>query len=140
MREVPRCAFGGDSLLRVSTHPLPTNLIRERVDYWDEIVIVEEAGPLVDTRLNGLFGLPGKLIRRRLDGFLPVVGELFLRRQLTTRRRVRKPAHLCAAETISIRKGHTALAPHESAAVTQSSNVDWGPELFAIEIGRPEAA
>jgi len=67
---------GGDSLLKISTYPLPVNLIRKLVDHCDEIVIVEEGYPFIETRLNGLLGLPGKTIRGKLGGSLPAAGEL----------------------------------------------------------------
>jgi indolepyruvate ferredoxin oxidoreductase alpha subunit len=65
-----------DSLLKISTYPLPANLVRELVDHCDEIVVVEEGYPFIETRLNGLLGLPGKAVRGKLGGFLPAAGEL----------------------------------------------------------------
>ena len=67
---------GGDSLLKIGTYPPPVNLIRQLVDHCDELVVVEEGYPFVETRLNGLLGLPGKLVRGKLDGSLPASGEL----------------------------------------------------------------
>jgi indolepyruvate ferredoxin oxidoreductase alpha subunit len=66
----------GDSLLKIGTYPLPTNLIRDLVDHCEEIVVVEEGYPFIESRLNGLLGLPGKLVRGKLDGSLPASGEL----------------------------------------------------------------
>ena len=66
----------GDSLLKIGTYPLPTSLIRDLVNHCEEIVVVEEGYPFIESRLNGLLGLPGKLVRGKLDGSLPATGEL----------------------------------------------------------------
>ncbi len=66
----------GDSLLKIGTYPLPVNLVRDLVNHCEEIVVVEEGYPYIETRLNGLLGLPGKLVRGKLDGTLPATGEL----------------------------------------------------------------
>jgi indolepyruvate ferredoxin oxidoreductase alpha subunit len=66
----------GDSLLKIGTYPLPTNLIRDLVSHCEEIVVVEEGYPFIESRLNGLLGLPGKLVRGKLEGSLPASGEL----------------------------------------------------------------
>ncbi|MBU0618127.1 MAG: indolepyruvate ferredoxin oxidoreductase [Planctomycetes bacterium] len=66
----------GDSLLKIGTYPLPANLIRDLVNHCEEIVVVEEGYPFIESRLNGLLGLPGKLVRGKLDGSLPASGEL----------------------------------------------------------------
>jgi len=66
----------GDSLLKIGTYPLPLNLIRDLVSHCEEIVVVEEGYPFIESRLNGLLGLPGKLVRGKLEGSLPASGEL----------------------------------------------------------------
>jgi indolepyruvate ferredoxin oxidoreductase alpha subunit len=66
----------GDSLLKIGTYPLPTNLVRDLVNHCEEIVVVEEGYPFIESRLSGLLGLPGKLVRGKLDGSLPAAGEL----------------------------------------------------------------
>lgn len=65
-----------DSLLRVAVYPLPGNLIRKLVDHCDEIVVLEEGYPFIESRLCGLYGVPGKQIRGKLEGSLPLDGEL----------------------------------------------------------------
>jgi indolepyruvate ferredoxin oxidoreductase alpha subunit len=70
-----------ESLLKVGTYPLPINLLRELVDHCDEIIVVEEGYPFIESRLTGLLGLPGKLVRGKLmrdgqDSLLPPSGEL----------------------------------------------------------------
>jgi indolepyruvate ferredoxin oxidoreductase alpha subunit len=64
------------SVLKISTYPLPFNLIRQLVEAVEEILIVEEGYPFIEERLRGLFGLPGKKIRGKLSGDLPLTGEL----------------------------------------------------------------
>jgi indolepyruvate ferredoxin oxidoreductase alpha subunit len=66
----------GDSLLKIATYPLPVNLVRKLVDHCEEIVVVEEGYPYIETRLNGVLGLPGKTVRGKASGALPPTGEL----------------------------------------------------------------
>ena len=66
----------GDSLLKIGTYPLPLNHIRDLANHCEEIVVVEEGYPFIESRLTGLLGLPGKLVRGKLDGSLPAFGEL----------------------------------------------------------------
>jgi indolepyruvate ferredoxin oxidoreductase alpha subunit len=65
-----------DSLLKITAYPLPRNLIRELVDHCAEIVVVEEGYPYIESRLNGILGLPDKHVRGKLEGSLPASGEL----------------------------------------------------------------
>ena len=74
-----REALGADSdysLLRIGTYPLPVALIRELVSHCNEIWVVEDGYPFIESRLNGVLGLPGKSIRGKLSGDLPPSGEL----------------------------------------------------------------
>ncbi len=74
-----REALGGrpeDSLLRVAVYPLPTDRIREILGHCDEIYVIEEGYPFIEQRLIGLLGIPGKSVRGKLDGTLPMDGEL----------------------------------------------------------------
>lgn len=75
-----REVLGGDathySLLKIGTYPLPIELIRRLVDHCDEILVVEEGAPLIESKLCGLLGLPGKTIRGRRTGALPAQGEI----------------------------------------------------------------
>jgi indolepyruvate ferredoxin oxidoreductase alpha subunit len=64
------------SLLRVSTYPLPVALIRQLVAHCNEIWLIEEGYPFIESRLNGVMGVPGKAIRGKLSGDLPLAGEL----------------------------------------------------------------
>jgi indolepyruvate ferredoxin oxidoreductase, alpha subunit len=74
-----REAIGTDeeySLLRICTYPLPIKLIRELVAHCNEIWVIEEGYPFIESRLNGLLGLTGKFVRGKLSGDLPPTGEL----------------------------------------------------------------
>ena len=64
------------SLLRISTYPIPVEKVRSLVSHCNEIWIVEEGYPFIETRLNGLLGVPGKAIRGKLSGDLPSTREL----------------------------------------------------------------
>ncbi|MBS1714479.1 MAG: indolepyruvate ferredoxin oxidoreductase [Armatimonadetes bacterium] len=65
-----------DTLLRIGRSPLPTDLVRRFVDHCEEIVVVEEGQPFIESRLTGLLGLTGKFVKGKLDGTLPLDGEL----------------------------------------------------------------
>jgi indolepyruvate ferredoxin oxidoreductase alpha subunit len=67
---------GDASVLKIGRYPLPVGLIRKLVDHCDEILVVEDGYPYVERRLNGVLGLPGKAVRGRLTGDLPLTGEL----------------------------------------------------------------
>lgn len=72
LRSLPR----RPSLLKVGTYPLPEELLRQLVYHVDTILVVEEGYPLIERTLRGLFGIPGKTIRGKLGGDLPLSGEL----------------------------------------------------------------
>jgi indolepyruvate ferredoxin oxidoreductase alpha subunit len=67
---------GIPSLLKIATYPLPAALIRRLVDSVSTVLVVEEGYPFIERNLRGLLGLTGKGIRGKLDGFLPLTGEL----------------------------------------------------------------
>jgi indolepyruvate ferredoxin oxidoreductase alpha subunit len=64
------------SLLKIATYPIPEDLIEELVEHVDTLLVVEEGYPLIEKRLSGVFGIPGKNIRGKLSGHLPATGEL----------------------------------------------------------------
>jgi indolepyruvate ferredoxin oxidoreductase, alpha subunit len=64
------------SLLKIGMYPLPAGLIRQLVDHCEEILVVEEGFPFIEKRLLGVLGVPGKSIRGKLSGDLPLTGEL----------------------------------------------------------------
>ncbi len=67
---------GRPSILKVSTYPLPEGRIRELVAHVDEVLVVEEGFPLIERALRGMYGVPGKTVRGKLDGAVPLQGEL----------------------------------------------------------------
>ena len=72
-------ALGDDSdhsILKLTVYPTPPSLVRELVGHCDSITVIEEGYPLVERQLLGLLGVPGKSIRGKLDGTLPLQGEL----------------------------------------------------------------
>ena len=75
VREVAGMDFAF-SLLKIGTYPTPAELVRRIVDHCDEILVVEEGYPYLETQLCGLLGVPGKAIHGRQDGSLPPDGEL----------------------------------------------------------------
>ncbi len=66
----------GCSLLKITQYPIPTALIQQMVaDGAEEILIMEEGQPVVEELLHGM--VPSTVvIRGRLTGNLPRVGEL----------------------------------------------------------------
>jgi indolepyruvate ferredoxin oxidoreductase alpha subunit len=64
------------SILKIGQYPIPTGLVRDLIDHCDDILIAEDGYPLLEKRLLGVLGVPGKRIRGRLSGDLPAAGEL----------------------------------------------------------------
>lgn len=64
------------AVLKISTYPLPLELIRQLVKASEEILVVEEGYPFIEERLKGLLGVANKEIRGKLSGDLPLTGEL----------------------------------------------------------------
>ncbi len=64
------------SVLKVGTYPLPEALVARLFDHADTILVVEEGAPLIERRLKGQFGIPGKTLKGKLSGDLPPSGEL----------------------------------------------------------------
>jgi indolepyruvate ferredoxin oxidoreductase alpha subunit len=64
------------SVLKIGTYPLPAERIRGLVDHCEDILVVEEGYPFIESRLIGPLGLPGKAVRGKLTGDLSLDGEL----------------------------------------------------------------
>ncbi len=64
------------SVLHVEHYPLPASMVRTLVDHCQEILVAEDGYPFIERRLTGLLGVPGKAIRGKLTGDLPITGEL----------------------------------------------------------------
>ena len=63
-------------ILKLAVYPLPEAKIARLFEQVDTVLVVEEGYPLIESRLRGLFGVAGKTIRGKLDGSLPLAGEL----------------------------------------------------------------
>ncbi len=66
----------GPSVLKISTYPAPEALIARLVSQVDTVLVAEDGYPLIETRVRGMFGIPGKKVLGRLTGDLPASGEL----------------------------------------------------------------
>jgi len=64
------------SLLKIGTYPVAENLVRKLVEHVGEVLVVEEGYPLIEETLKGVYGIPGKKLRGKLSGDLPLTGEL----------------------------------------------------------------
>ena len=64
------------SVLSLGQYPIPANLIRQLVDHVDELLVLEDGYPIVETTVRGLFGLSGVTMQGRMTGELPRAGEL----------------------------------------------------------------
>jgi indolepyruvate ferredoxin oxidoreductase alpha subunit len=64
------------SILKVSTYPIPTNLVTKLIDHVDAILVAEEGYPLIERMLKGTYGIHGKNLLGKLSGNLPLSGEL----------------------------------------------------------------
>ncbi|MGD8439963.1 MAG: thiamine pyrophosphate-dependent enzyme [Holophagae bacterium] len=64
------------SVLSIRQYPVPANKIRRLVEHVDELLVLEDGYPLVETMIRGLFGLVGVEVQGRMTGELPRTGEL----------------------------------------------------------------
>jgi len=69
---------GGDeiSFLKVGSFPMPTAQVRQLMDHCDEVLIVEDGYPFMESSLKGLLDSAPKPVHGKLDGWLPRTGEL----------------------------------------------------------------
>ncbi|MCK4661032.1 MAG: indolepyruvate ferredoxin oxidoreductase [Phycisphaerae bacterium] len=64
------------SILRITQYPLPVNKIRQLVEHCDEITVMEDGYPFIESQLRGVLQIPGKAINGKHTGHLPMTGEL----------------------------------------------------------------
>ena len=64
------------SILKLSTYPVPETLISELVQHVDSVLVVEEGYPFIEKNLRGILGFKEKTVLGKLDGHLPMTGEL----------------------------------------------------------------
>lgn len=62
-------------VLKISQYPLPKKQLRKLVDECDEILVLEDGQPVVESMLKGYLGI-GVKVKGRLDGTLSRDGEL----------------------------------------------------------------
>lgn len=74
---VAECFPGGVPfpMLKISQYPLPKVLVARLADACDEILVVEEGQPVIERSLRGVLDR-GVKVRGKLDGVLPLTGEL----------------------------------------------------------------
>ena len=64
------------SVLSIRQYPIPAAKIRALVEHVDELLVLEDGYPLVESTVRGLFGLDSVRVAGRLTGELPRTGEL----------------------------------------------------------------
>jgi indolepyruvate ferredoxin oxidoreductase alpha subunit len=64
------------SYLKISTYPFPENKLRQLLEKVEEILVIEEGYPFMERFIRGIAGIPGKVIRGKMDRSLPSSGEL----------------------------------------------------------------
>lgn len=62
-------------IVKISQYPLPEKLIEDLYNQCDKILVLEEGYPVVEEMLRGFLN-KGKTIMGRMDGSLPMAGEL----------------------------------------------------------------
>ena len=62
-------------VLKITQYPLPIALIEKMADECESIMVAEEGYPVIEEQLRGLLDR-GLVVKGRLDGVLPRVGEL----------------------------------------------------------------
>ncbi len=63
------------SVLKIGQYPVSRKLMNELYESVDEILVLEEGYPIIEELLKGMLNL-GKPIHGRLDGTIPMAGEL----------------------------------------------------------------
>lgn len=63
------------SVLKIGQYPVPRELMSKLYESVDEILILEEGYPIIEELLRGMLN-KGKPIHGRLDGTIPMAGEL----------------------------------------------------------------
>jgi len=62
-------------VLKITQYPLPISLIEKMADECQSIMVIEEGCPVIEEQLRGLLDR-GLVVKGRLDGVLPRMGEL----------------------------------------------------------------
>ena len=64
------------SILSICQYPLPAEKIRTLAAHVDDLLILEDGYPFVETTVRGLFGVDGVHVRGRMSQEIPRTGEL----------------------------------------------------------------
>ncbi|MCP4591711.1 MAG: indolepyruvate ferredoxin oxidoreductase [bacterium] len=64
------------SILKITQYPLPKGKIRQLAEHCDEITVIEDGYPFIETQLKGVLGAEDKVIHGKQSGHLPKTGEL----------------------------------------------------------------
>jgi indolepyruvate ferredoxin oxidoreductase alpha subunit len=64
------------SILSICQYPLPAGKVRKLVEHVDDLLILEDGYPLVESTVRGLFGLEGVRVTGRMTEEIPRTGEL----------------------------------------------------------------
>jgi indolepyruvate ferredoxin oxidoreductase, alpha subunit len=65
------------SYLRLGAYPIPVSLVEQLCDAVDEVLVIEDGYPFIESALRGVLGAArGKVIHGRFDGRIPRTGEL----------------------------------------------------------------
>jgi indolepyruvate ferredoxin oxidoreductase alpha subunit len=64
------------SVLSIRHYPMPAGRIRQLLDHVDELLVLEDGYPFVESTIRGLFGLAEVRVKGRMTGEVPRVGEL----------------------------------------------------------------
>ncbi len=64
------------SILSIRHYPIPVNLVRQLTEHVDQVLVLEDGYPLVESTLRGIFGLEGVQVTGRMSGEVPRTGEL----------------------------------------------------------------
>ena len=75
-REAIRDMDAPVNFLKITQYPIPEGLVKKITDASDKVLVVEEGYPFVESKMTGMFGIPGKEIVGRLTGDLPRTGEM----------------------------------------------------------------
>jgi indolepyruvate ferredoxin oxidoreductase, alpha subunit len=62
-------------VVKISQYPVPLEMVERLYDQCETILVLEEGFPIVEELLRGLLN-KGKQVRGRLDGSIPMAGEL----------------------------------------------------------------
>ncbi|MDD8020820.1 MAG: thiamine pyrophosphate-dependent enzyme [Acidobacteriota bacterium] len=64
------------AFLKIATYPFPEQKLLKLIEQIDELTVIEEGYPFIERFIRGVAGLPGKVIRGKMDGTIPASGEL----------------------------------------------------------------